>query len=479
MAPFDEGELYRWVEHQAAMGERRPGSPAGKLNEDFLEGRLRAFGLANVRREAVPVSHWTCDEASLRISGRAFPVFGIPHTCFTPRDGLEAELVHAAPGLFRAPAAWRGKIVVAEIGFPPLDPAALVRLAMGVHDPDKDLLEGPRPATWIRLGWHFYRWAALAGAAGFVGILKDQPGGTCRMYAPYGFKEKDILDKPVPGVWARRDDGEALLRLAKDGAAGRLTLTGKAEAAKTHNVVGEIPGTSNETIVLSTHHDSPFTSPVEDGTGVAVVLALARHLAGLGNRRRRIVVLFSAGHFYGSIGTRSFIAKHADVVSRTVIEISIEHIALEARENAAGKLECTGKPEPAGIFIPFSRKVRDLVARGLVEHGMGRALLLPSEGPLGGYPPTDGGDWYEAGVPVINFISNPVYLLTDDDALQWVDKPRLAVAARFFAALIAQLDEVPSRTISQLDFPVRRLAMKVLKRITRAKSTAFGTRPLH
>lgn len=479
MTGFDADELYGWVVRQAAMGERRPGSPAGRRNEEFLTAKLEEFGLRSVRQEAVPVTHWTCSTASFRAGSREFPVFGIPFTRFTSAAGTTAPLVHADAKLWRAPEAWRGKIVVAEIAFPALDPNQLARLALGVHDPEGDLFARSRPATWIRLGWHFYRWAAARGAAGFVGILKDQPGGSCRMYAPYGFKEKDILDKPVPGVWTERRDGEELLRLARAGASATLTLAGTSEPAVSHNVVGEIPGETEETIVLSSHHDSPFTSPVEDGTGVAVVLALARHLAGK-KRRRRVVILFSAGHFYGSIGTRTFLREHArDVTARTVLEVSIEHVALEAEEDGQGGLLPSGRAEPAGLFVPFSRTVRDLVLHGLERHGMSRALLLPPEGPLGDYPPTDGGDWYEAGVPVVNFISNPVYLLTDDDALRWVDKPRLATTAAFFADLIERLDGVPAAAISRVDYPLKRLLMKVLKRVTRARSTVFGTRPLH
>ncbi len=188
---FDSNELYRWVEEQAALGSRRPGSAGGRANEEFLLDRLRSFGLPEVRSEEVPVTAWNCDEAALTVAGKPYPVFGIPFTAFTGAGHLEAPLIHAEPGALSAPASWRGKIVVAEIRFPALDTARLLRLALGKYDPDGDLAYGPRPATWIRLGWHQYQLAAKRGAAGFVGIIKDQPGGTQRMYAPYGFKEKD------------------------------------------------------------------------------------------------------------------------------------------------------------------------------------------------------------------------------------------------------------------------------------------------
>ncbi len=479
-ASFSTDELFRWVELQVAMGARRPGSSAGRANEDFLFEELRRFGLSEVRREVVPVTHWRCEAASLLVGSEEVPVFGIPYTKFSPDEGTTAPLVFAEPKALSSRADWRGKIVVAEIGFPQLDAELLMKLALGQHDPRGKLELSDRPATWIRVGWHFYRWAAKRGAAGFVGILKDQPGGTCEMYAPYGFKEKDILAKPIPGLWASRRDGARLRQWAEAGKSARLTLSGTHEPALSHNIVGEIPGKTDEVLVLSTHHDSPFISPVEDASGVAVVLALARHLAQVEKMRRTVVVLFSSGHFYGSIGTRSFIAKHRqDIVTRTALEISIEHIALEAAETREGTLKATGLAEPVGLFIPLNRTLRDVLLKNLAMHEHGRALVLPAEGPLGDYPPTDGGDWYEAGVPVINYISNPSYLLTNDDALRWVDRNGLAQVAQLFADVIQELDQVSRHQLARVDFPLKALLMKILKHVVRARSTSFGRKPLH
>ncbi len=474
---FSEDELFEWVERQAALGPRRAGSPAGIQNEDFLFSQLTAFGLKRVRREPVPVTHWNPKRSAFEVEGRLFEIFPIPYTALTREAGVEGSLVFAKGRDIIGSAKWKGRIVVAEIGFPALDAARLLGLSLGSYDPENTLTKVNHPATWIRLGWHLYKLAAKHGAVGFVGILKDQPGGTCRMYAPYGFREKDILNKPIPGLWARRDDGEALIRLARAGAKARLISTGTHESKLSHNIVGEIDGTGDEVLVLSSHHDSPFASPVEDGTGVAVVLALARHFAKRDKLKRRLVVVFTSGHFYGSIGTRTFLARHrADIVAKTALEISIEHIALEAKESG-GYLVSTGLPEPTGFFISLNRPLRDAVQACVETHGLSRSLILPAEGPLGDYPPTDGGDWHKAGVPVVNAISNPVYLLTDDDALRWVDKGRLAKTASCFAELIEKVDGIARQDLARLDFPARLLGLKFLKHVVKAKTTWLGLRP--
>jgi hypothetical protein len=116
----------------------------------------------------------------------------------------------------------------------------------------------------------------------------------------------------------------------------------------------------------------------------------------------------------------------------------------------------------------------------MVAHGVDRAIVLPAEGPLGNYPPTDGGDWYEAGVPVINCISNPVYLLTDADDFSWVDRARLPKMAGAFDQILRRLDATPRK---QLKTAARwlpfQMMMKVLAKLMRARATRFGRREFY
>jgi hypothetical protein len=464
---FSADEMFSWIERQAQMGARRPGTPAGHRNENFLEAQLKEFGLESVRKEPIEITCWEAQEATLEVGGEKVESFPIPYSAFAE---IEAPLVTAD-----RTRDFKGAIVVAEIGFPPLPLGLLNRISMGRHDPDDTIKDVDHPATFVRLGWHLYKLAAKRGAAGFIGIVKDQPGGSCRMYAPYGTMEKPIFHRPIPGLWVGKNDGARLLQPGR----AKMKLSGVRAPGITHNVIGEIPGKSDEAVVLSCHHDSPFESPVEDASGIAVVLALAKHFAKSRDLNRRLVVLLTAGHFYGSVGTRTFIQRHReDLVKRTAVEISIEHIALEAEEDRQGNLVPTGQPEATGVFVPFSRKAAGAVLEGLRNHDVRRTFLLPAEGPLGHYPPTDGGDWYEAGVPVVNFISNPVYLLTADDALQWVDKERLPKVAAAFADIIRRLDKIPKKEIASVDSLSYKLLMKMLKHFVIAKTTAFGLKPL-
>ena len=483
-ALFASAEMMGWIRDMASFGARRAGSPAGLANEDYLLGKLTEFGLGNIHKEPISVESFQPDKSLLEIDAgaglKAFDAQWVPYCRFTPPEGIESSLVFADPNAFIHSAEWKGKVVVTDIEFPLLDVGLIGKFSMGSYDPDDSLKDVKHPATWVRLGWHLYRKAFERGAVGFIGILKDQPGGSCRMYAPYGFKEKDILDKPLPGFWVRREDGPELRKLAKSGAKVRLTLTGDRGPSVTHNVIGEIPGETDECIVLHCHHDSPFVSPVEDASGCSVILALARHFAQGKKPRRKIIALFTAGHFYGSIGTRRFIADHArDVVPNLALEITVEHIAKEAIENQAGELVESGFAEGTGVFLPFNRAMVDAVLGNLKDNSVDRTFLLPPEGPLGSYPPTDGGDWYEAGVPLVNFISNPVYLLNAEDDFHWVMESRLPKVAGAVAGIVEATEKLSKSEIAAVDFPAYKLKMKLIKHLVSLKTTRFGMRPVY
>jgi len=218
---FDNSLMMEWIKNISSFGPRRAGSPAGQMNEDFLMEQLRDFGIENVHKEPIPVIYRETQKAVLEIDeGEGFkPIKAqwIPFSAYTPELGIEGNLVYADPGKLIHGGDWRGKIVLTDICFPMLDVKLISKFSLGRYDPEGTMLDIKHPATWVRMNWHYYRKAIKNGAIGFIGILKDQPGGSYRMYAPYGFKEKNILDKPLPSFWVSRKDGPRLRQLAKKG----------------------------------------------------------------------------------------------------------------------------------------------------------------------------------------------------------------------------------------------------------------------
>ena len=111
------------------------------------------------------------------------------------------------------------------------------------------------------------------------------------------------------------------------------------EEAVTHNVLGIVPGASDELVVLQSHTDGP--NGLEDN-GPEAIVAMAAYLAELPREElpRSVLVLLSTGHFAieEAWGLESFLTTHADdLVPRIAAAISIEHLgALARREDYVG-----------------------------------------------------------------------------------------------------------------------------------------------
>jgi len=52
---------------------------------------------------------------------------------------------------------------------------------------------------------------------------------------------------------------------------GELSADALREQTESHNVIGELLGADDDTVVVGTHHDGPWSSAVEDGSGIALV----------------------------------------------------------------------------------------------------------------------------------------------------------------------------------------------------------------
>ena len=82
-----------------------------------------------------------------------------------------------------------------------------------------------------------------AGAAGFVGIF-DAPWESCEYYVPY-----DGVERPIPGVWISRSDGERVETLLAGGAVtARIVVDSTRSDVTTHNTPDKVHEASMEPV---------------------------------------------------------------------------------------------------------------------------------------------------------------------------------------------------------------------------------------
>ena len=308
---------------------------------------------------------------------------------------------HAAGGdvegeLVREGGALAGRIAVAEVELLRMPQSGFRLLATATHDPDGDF---DTLVQVLPFGARFREVmdpAIAAGAAGFVGLLTGFPWETRDYYVPY-----DAIARPIPGLWLSAADGHRLLAHLRTGVPrARLTVDVRREPVTSHNVVGVLPGRSDEWVIIASHHDAPWASAVEDASGIAMVLAQAAFWAARppAERPHNLLFLLTAGHMAEAAGTRAFIARHADLLSRVVLQVHLEHAARRCRPEH-GVLVPTDEPEVRWWFTSRIARLEGAVAAALAAHDLRRSLILRPDvfGPM---PTTDGAYFHPAGVPL-------------------------------------------------------------------------------
>ena len=418
-----EAQIFGWIEEVFARGVRRPGYVADRWAEGWLQERFRALGLEGVRAEPVPLWYWEPRGAALTVTagGQAVdvPCFPLPHTAATP--GLEAELVRSEAG-----EKVNGVAALYDVRLNRVPHAAFKAIATWSYDPDDTFAASTHVLPFGREMMDVTGPAIEAGASAFVGSLGGYPGDSCQYYVPY-----DAVERPIPAVWISGSDGERLWALLEAGPVRvKISVDAVRERITSYNIVGELPGADDEAVIIGSHHDGPWSSAVEDASGIALVLAQAAYWARVpaGQRPHRLVFLLNAGHMAGGAGQAAFVETHRAELERVVLELHLEHAAGEFAE-VGGQLLPTGRPESRWWFTSRLSRLEAAVREAIEAEDMRRSLVLPPTA-FGEKPATDGADFYPAGVPIVNYLTAPFYLFDAMDTLDKIHRPSLVGITR-------------------------------------------------
>jgi peptidase M28-like protein len=447
----DSDTIYAWLEELCETPHRRPGTPEGHRAEKWVAEKLRNFGIENVRQDPIPISVWSADRCSLRVGERVIPSFYVVNTGFTAPEGVTAPMAYVRTGTpddFQR-ASVSGKIVVADVSFPVLPTGFIMRLLRACYilsDPDRTLgITSRQRLNFVRQNFlggataatapdnDVYWQAVRREARGICLILRDQPSNSNTHYGPY-----DGIMKPLPGLWIGKRDGHEIRHHARAGATATLTLEGQIEPGTTHNVWGVLPGQSEEVILVTSHHDSPFGGATEDGAGVVQVLAQAHAWAQVPkeHRPKTLVFVIDAGHFYGSIGAEAFAKTRGDILDRTRILLTLEHLGAKHVEADGEGYAETGDLALTVMFTTPDPMVVATVIRALERKPAKVTASIPSNffGPV---PTSDAMEYVMAApVPVISWIGCPYYLLDAHDTLDKVAKSELGPICETVAELV-------------------------------------------
>ena len=292
------------------VGPRLAGSEAEASARAWGAEKLKALGFRNVRIETFDMPYWSRVKESAAIVApfpQALHVTALGNSVATPEGGLEAEVVRFASfgALKAAPlTGLEGKIVF-------------------VDEPMTRTMDGSGYGVAVQKRSGAANEAGKRGAA--AAIIRSVGTDSHRMPHTGVMRYEDGVT-PVPTAALSNPDADQLAR-ALERAAGpvrvRLEIAVETRAStQSGNVIGEIPGETDELIVVGGHLDSwdLGTGAVDDGAGVAITVAAAKLIDELkGKPRRTIRVVMWGAEEVGLNGARAYAEAHKDEIARHVL----------------------------------------------------------------------------------------------------------------------------------------------------------------
>ena len=201
-----------------------------------------------------------------------------------------------------------------------------------------------------------------------------------------------------------------------------------------HNTIGIVPGRrDDEIVIVNAHADGWFDAAGDNGDGLAVLVALARHFAKAPQPERTLLFVASGGHHNaGMNGPGNLVTMNPELVKKAVLVLNLEHIAQLYFHNDPFRVEASEQPMGFGISNE-APAIAEIAKRGMQRYGFALRPQFSSSiaGDLGGYAPL--------GVPRVQAIhSGPMYH-TSGDTLDTISTPGLERAARFYAFFIGEV----------------------------------------
>jgi Zn-dependent M28 family amino/carboxypeptidase len=399
------------------VGPRLGGSPAEARAREWGAAKLKSLGFKNVRIETYRMPYWA------RVSERAEIVLPFPQPLMvtalgrskaTPEGGVTGEVVRFSTllDLQTAPeTGLEGKIVFVD------EPMARTQDGSGY---------GTAVAKRSQA-------AVEAGKRGAVASLIRSAGTDSHRNPHAGGGLSGPGETAIPAAALSNPDADQLaraLKRAKGPVIVKLDLQVETrDSVESGNVVGEIPGQTDELIVIGGHLDSwdLGTGAIDDASGIAITMAAAKLVDNLkGKPKRTIRVVMWGAEEVGIYGGKAYAEAHKDDLDRHVI----------AAESDFG----------AGPVYRFDTGIGEsaLPKAKVMEGALRRLAIIPGRNMSGGG--ADISAIRAAGVPVVSLAQDGSNYFdlhhTPDDTLDKVNPEDLRQNVAAWAAFIFMASEM-------------------------------------
>jgi len=283
------------------VGQRLAATDAEARARDWAVHRLTAMGFANVHVEPFTMPVWTRGPEGAEIVA-PFPqklaVAALGYSGSTGPEGITGQIVYfpSVDALRAAPdSAVRGKIVFIDHNMMPAQDGS------GYGQFGAPRRQGP----------------TIASLKGAIGIVIRSIGTDHHRNPHTGVQYFTDGAAPIPAGALSVPDAEQLVRILKRGQPVTMHLTlvsEKHDGGQSGNVIAEVPGRDPKAPILLVggHLDSwdLGTGAIDDGTGIAITTAAAKHIMDAGRPLRTIRIVWFGAEEPGGLGGKAYAAVH-------------------------------------------------------------------------------------------------------------------------------------------------------------------------
>jgi hypothetical protein len=402
--PLAAESLMATVRQYSSLPNHLSGTANSAAALSQITGQLAAAGL-RLGQQAFTYPGFLPTQVALSAGSTSVPAAAIAPFLYsgtTPPGGVTANLFDGGEGLFDEGEV-AGKIVVVSIAYQ--------FNSKGVH------LERAIEA------------ASEGGAEGLVAVTQGVAD-----YPKWQDTNARRGTGPMPVVMVGKRSGKAVIAAAEAEASGTLTLTATTATACDRDVWGELEGAEPGRRVVVGVPASSFTpSASEHGSGVAILLGLARHYATIPKAQRPETLVFMAvgGHEVGWLGLQALMASpQASLLTGAdaYVHLGSSLGAPTAKEEPGGEVNTIPAPDPTGRL---HNSENPLLEPAVSQDFAAAGVPTPDTPPF----TASGGEQtyaYAAGVPIASFSGSSLYFHTAGDLPTTLDPAILAKDAQAF-----------------------------------------------
>jgi hypothetical protein len=394
---------------------RITGTPYDKMTSDYVLASFKKLGLEQTREQEFELGpQWipTSWEVVLTAGGKTIPLksaFPFQNSKGTPDGPIAAEPVWVGLG---TPADFKGRDVKGKAVFIYSWPTP-----------------GGRDHTAISNG--AARRAQDAGAA-LVFFILGFPGNATAIAS--------VAPPTIPAMTVGSEDGAAVRQAIEQGVAANIRLrldTKMVSGLKTNNTWGVLPGETDENILVMAHHDGFFDAALDNASGTALMLEIARYYAALpkSQRRRTMTFLDTSGHHSSpDVGANWIRVNMHDMLSKTALIVNCEHTSQTQIYFLGNGMMTSNAIDARRWYAGPSDALKTLVKNTFREFGA--ALYTVPE-------VTPGGELSELGRTAPSFhIIDHVFYHTDLDTLDWTPASGMEAVGRAYLKVIDSVNKM-------------------------------------